>query len=103
MAQTVENLESKVYTLYCQSFGGVKDNWFTLDSTVDPSVQYQVREQVMKKILLRETISYSLTSHLVTNTIVAVEFAEKGGKSAVTFEPPWTSTGRRHRAHGSLI
>lgn len=81
LAQAVEHLEAKVYSLYCRSFGGSKDHWFTTDSTADPCGQYQVRERAMKKFLRRETITYSLACRLVTNTIVTMEFPQTGVKS----------------------
>lgn len=81
LAQLVGHLEFKVYELYCQKFGGSTDHWFSADSTEDPCTQYQIQERAMKQILRRETMTYTLTCRLPTNTIVAVEFAEIGVKS----------------------
>jgi len=47
LAQLVGSLETKVYELYCQKFGGSKDHWFSSDSMEDPYTQYQIRERAM--------------------------------------------------------
>ena len=80
-AWVLKRLDQLALQEYVKNFDNPKNNWFVIDATTQTCDRYEVTSRRMTAILRHKTITYNLTSRLVTNTVVKLEFPITGVKS----------------------